>query len=152
PPPPAPRASSTFSLLRKPCQRIRRSPVRGLASLALFPKQCNALECRSFALDAAGESRANAFAMANPNRVADYERRMHNVVEYIDRHLDRPLDLPALADVAHFSPFHFHRLFSAWMGERVGDYLRRRRVEIAAVRLSSQPRVAILDVALAVGF
>lgn len=77
---------------------------------------------------------------------------MHSVVEYIDRHLDRPLDLAALADVAHFSPFHFHRLFSAWMGERLGDYLRRRRVEVAAVRLSAQPRVAILDVALAVGF
>jgi len=77
---------------------------------------------------------------------------MHSVVEHIDRHLDRPLDLAALADVAHFSPFHFHRLFSAWMGERLGDYLRRRRIEVAAVRLSSQPRVPILDVALGVGF
>jgi AraC family transcriptional regulator len=54
--------------------------------------------------------------------------------------------------VAHFSPYHFHRLFSAWMGETLGDYLRRRRCEIAATRLVAQPRVAVLQLALAVGF
>src|SRR5262249_13542040 len=83
---------------------------------------------------------------------AEYERRMHRVLEHVDRHLDGPLDLEALAGVAHFSPYHFHRLFAAWMGETVGDYLRRRRVEIAAMRLAAQPRLAILDVALSVGF
>jgi AraC family transcriptional regulator len=77
---------------------------------------------------------------------------MHRVVETIDRQLDRPLDLETLAAVAHFSPFHFHRLFSAWMGETLGDYLRRRRTEIAAMRLASQPRVPVLNIALSVGF
>ena len=62
---------------------------------------------------------------------------MHKVVEYVDRHLDEPLELTTLAKVAHFSPFHFHRLFAAWMGEAVGEYLRRRRVEMAAVRLET---------------
>ena len=57
-----------------------------------------------------------------------------------------------LAEVAHFSPFHFHRLFSAWMGETLGDYLRRRRVEVAAMRLVAQPRVTVLQTALSVGF
>ena len=40
---------------------------------------------------------------------------MHRVLEHIDRHLDQPLELETLAEVAHFSAFHFHRLFSAWM-------------------------------------
>src|SRR4029077_8321665 len=57
-----------------------------------------------------------------------------------------------LAEVAHFSPFHFHRLFAAWMGATLGDYLRRRRVELAAMRLLSQPRLAVLSAALSVGF
>ena len=83
---------------------------------------------------------------------AEYEARMHRVLEHIDRHLDARLDLATLARVAHFSPFHFHRLFSAWMGETLGDYLRRRRVEIAAQRLAAQPRLPILQVALSVGF
>ena len=71
---------------------------------------------------------------------------------YIDDHLEQPLDLEALAAVAHFSPFHFHRLFRAWTGETLGDYLRRRRVEMAALRLATQPRLGVLQVALAVGF
>jgi AraC family transcriptional regulator len=77
---------------------------------------------------------------------------MHRVLEYIDLHLDRPLELSELAGVAHFSPFHFHRLFSAWMGETLGDYLRRRRLELAAMRLAAQPRLPVLNVALSVGF
>jgi AraC family transcriptional regulator len=77
---------------------------------------------------------------------------MHAVVEHIDRHLDQKLDLDTLAAVAHFSPFHFHRLFGVLMGEALGEYLRRRRLEIAAVRLRAQERVPVLDVALGVGF
>src|SRR5207249_8434504 len=81
-----------------------------------------------------------------------YERRMHKVLDHIDRQLDKPLDLESLAEVAHFSPFHFHRLFAAWMGETLGDYLRRRRIEVAAMRLSSQPRLPVLTAAIGVGF
>lgn len=82
----------------------------------------------------------------------EYARRMYRVVEHIDRHLHEELSLAALADVAHFSPFHFHRLFAAWMGETLGHYVRRRRLELAATRLIAQPRVPVLDVALSVGF
>jgi AraC family transcriptional regulator len=82
----------------------------------------------------------------------EYERRMHRVLAHIDANLSEPLDLPRLADVAHFSPFHFHRLFAAWMGETLGDYLRRRRVEVAGVKLLSQPRLTVLRAALDVGF
>jgi len=77
---------------------------------------------------------------------------MDAVVEHIDQHLDQKLDLATLAAVAHFSPFHFHRLFQALMGESLGDYLRRRRLQIAATRLRAQHRVPVLDIALGVGF
>jgi len=82
----------------------------------------------------------------------EYASRMHRVQEYIDAHLDQNLDLATLADVAHFSAFHFHRLFAVWMGETLGDYLRRRRLEMAAVRLIGQPNTPVLDIALGVGF
>lgn len=83
---------------------------------------------------------------------AEYEQRMHRVLAHVDRHLERGIELAELAEVSHFSPYHFHRLFSAWMGETVGDYLRRRRVEVAAMRLAAQPRLPVLQAALAVGF
>jgi AraC family transcriptional regulator len=83
---------------------------------------------------------------------AEYDRRMHAVVDYIDRHLDEDLDLATLAGVAHFSDFHFHRLFRALTGEVLGDYLRRRRLEVAALRMRSQLQVPVLQIALGVGF
>jgi len=88
---------------------------------------------------------------ARANTVA-YAQRMNRVLDYVDAHLDGDLDLPSLAAVACFSPFHFHRLFMAWMGETLGDYLRRRRLEAAAVRLAANPALPVLDVAVSVGF
>ena len=83
---------------------------------------------------------------------AAYSARMHRVLEHIDRHLDQELDLSTLARVAHFSPFHFHRVFFFWTGETIGDYLRRRRLEMAAIRLAAQPKLSVLNVAVSVGF
>jgi AraC family transcriptional regulator len=73
-------------------------------------------------------------------------------LRYIDAHLDEPIHLAKLAKVANFSAFHFHRIFAAHLGETLGNYLTRRRVEQAAARLASQPRIGVLTVASAVGF
>ncbi|BCL76243.1 AraC family transcriptional regulator [Jeongeupia sp. HS-3] len=89
--------------------------------------------------------------MTNPH-LAEYSRRMNRVLDHIDRHLDAPLDLATLAGVANFSPFHFHRVFQAWLGETLGDYLRRRRLEVAASTLAIHPDEPVLNVALGVGF
>lgn len=83
---------------------------------------------------------------------AAYEARLHRVLEYIDAHIAETLDLETLAKVASFSAFHFHRLFAAWTGERLGEYVRRRRLELAASRLVSQPALEVFDVAVGVGF
>ncbi|WP_217901324.1 GyrI-like domain-containing protein [Rhodoferax sp. TH121] len=83
---------------------------------------------------------------------AEYTQRMNRVLDHIDRHLDTPLELAALAEVAHFSAFHFHRMFAAWMGETLGDYVRRRRLEVGALHLAANARVGVLQVAQSVGF
>ena len=90
--------------------------------------------------------------MNTPRSRDVYLDRMHRVTAYIDQHLDQFMDLETLAEVAHFSPFHFHRLFSALMGETLGAYLRRRRCEVGATRLLAQPRISVLQIALGVGF
>src|SRR6267378_4060504 len=90
--------------------------------------------------------------MTHQDSRSEYVARMHRVLEHIDRELDQPLELETLARVANFSPFHFHRLFTAWTGETLGEYVRRRRLEVAAQRLIAQPRLAVLQVALSVGF
>ncbi|WP_211923368.1 AraC family transcriptional regulator [Pseudoduganella ginsengisoli] len=83
---------------------------------------------------------------------AEYARRMNRVLDHIDRHLDAPSDLATLADVANLSRYHFHRLFSAWMGETVGDYTRRVRLQRAAQMLARGSGESVLAVALATGF
>ena len=60
---------------------------------------------------------------------------------YIQQHLDEAVALEDLARVAHFSPYHFHRLFRGMVGESVMEHVRRLRLERAAHRLkfSDQP-------------
>jgi AraC family transcriptional regulator len=77
---------------------------------------------------------------------------INRVIDHIDAHLGEPLDLRALAAVAHVSPWHFHRVFQALTGETPADRVRRRRLEVAANRLLAVPPPAALAVALDVGF
>lgn len=86
------------------------------------------------------------------NHRAEYDRRLHRVLTYIDAHLEERIDLARLAKVAAFSAYHFHRIFAAHVGETFGAYLTRRRVEQAAARMASQPQLRVLNVALSVGF
>lgn len=86
------------------------------------------------------------------NRRTSYVARINGVLDHIDRHLGEPLDLASLAAIAHVSPWHFHRLFQAFTGETLADRVRRRRVEIAAVRLLATPSATALSIAIDVGF
>ncbi len=65
----------------------------------------------------------------------DYRARVKRVLRYIAEHLSEPLLLEHLAAHAYFSRYHFHRIFSAYVGETVSDYVRRKRLEAAADRL-----------------
>jgi len=64
-----------------------------------------------------------------------YKERILRVLIHIQQHLDETIELDALARIAHFSPFHFHRLFRGMVGESVMDHVRRLRLERAAHRL-----------------
>jgi AraC family transcriptional regulator len=65
----------------------------------------------------------------------DYGERILRVLVHIQQHLDHALDLDELAGIAHFSPFHFHRIFRGMVGEAVQEHIRRLRLERAAYRL-----------------
>lgn len=62
----------------------------------------------------------------------DYKARINRVFEYIDANLDSSLSLKTIAEIAFFSPFHFHRVFKSITGETLNDYITRRRVEKSA--------------------
>lgn len=60
-------------------------------------------------------------------------------------------DLEALASVAHFSPYHFHRIYRALTGETVGRTVQRLRM-LKALQLLSETEASVTDVALHVGY
>lgn len=82
----------------------------------------------------------------------EYERRINAVMDHVSANLDGTLDLETLAGVACFSPFHFHRLFSALTGETLAACVKRLRLEAAANRLCFNRDESVLQVALACGF
>ena len=59
-----------------------------------------------------------------------YRQRIQAVQRFIQEHLDEELPLERLARVAHFSPFHFHRIFRSLVGESLHAYIRRLRLEL----------------------
>lgn len=82
----------------------------------------------------------------------EYAARMNRVVDYIQGHLSEPLDLERIAAIACFSPFHFHRLFCAWMGETLQVFVHRLRLERAAQMLVFDSSKSVSDIALECGF
>ena len=81
-----------------------------------------------------------------------HAQRFDRVLLHIEQHLDEELSLDALSAVAHYSPFHFHRAFSAYAGVSVGQYVLRMRLRRASFRLVSEPQDSVLDIALQAGF
>lgn len=69
----------------------------------------------------------------------------------MDRDYAKPLDLSALARIAHVSSRHFIRTFRATFGETPHRYLQRRRVERAMFLLRSCDR-SVTEICLEVGF
>jgi AraC family transcriptional regulator len=82
----------------------------------------------------------------------EYIYRINRVVDYIENHFDGELTLEILSNIANFSPFHFHRIFSAFMGETLNDFIKRNRVERAASLLLKDPDRPILEIAEYCGF
>lgn len=66
-----------------------------------------------------------------------YEDRINRVTAYIYEHLDEPLDLERVADVAAMSPWHWHRVYSAMRRETVAAAVRRLRLTRAANELAN---------------
>jgi AraC family transcriptional regulator len=81
----------------------------------------------------------------------DHIECMEVVMRYIHEHISDPLDRETLAEVAGFSVPHFHRVFTAHVGESAISFIRRIRLERAARKLR-MGAVNITEVALAAGY
>jgi len=70
----------------------------------------------------------------------DHIRRVELALEYIENHLKENITLEEAASEACFSPYHFHRIFHALLGENFKEYIRKRRLSNAACDLINTDR------------
>jgi AraC family transcriptional regulator len=85
------------------------------------------------------------------NTEFDYRRRIAKVLEKIVADPGHDHSVESLAEVAHFSPYHFHRVYRAIMGEGIAATVRRLRLAEASHKLKAASSSVVLT-ALEVGY
>ncbi len=83
---------------------------------------------------------------------AEYVARINRVIDHIEAHLQEDLNLQRLSKVACFSPYHFHRIFTAMLGETLQRFIQRLRLERAATQLVHNPTLSVTEIAFDNGF
>lgn len=81
-----------------------------------------------------------------------YEQQLNKVIEYIGKHLDDKMTLAQLSEVACFSKYHFHRIFTAHTGLSLQQYIRWLRLKRAAYQLLLNKGQSIINIAIDAGF
>lgn len=82
----------------------------------------------------------------------NYAHQLNKVIEYIGKHLDDKLTLTQLSNVAHFSKYHLHRLFTAYTGLSLQQYIRWLRLKRAAHQLIIDKEQSIINIAIDAGY
>lgn len=65
--------------------------------------------------------------------VSDFE----SAIEYIEENLTTEIDFNMVAQKAKCSSYHFQRLFSSLVGIPLSEYIRRRRISLAAIEIQN---------------
>ncbi|NJO88890.1 MAG: AraC family transcriptional regulator [Chloroflexia bacterium] len=86
------------------------------------------------------------------NSQKEYINRINKVVDYIENNMSEQLSLQKISEVAHFSPFHFHRIFAAFTGETLNNFIKRKRIEKAARILIIDQEKSISEIAYECGY
>lgn len=82
----------------------------------------------------------------------EYTARINRVMDYIGKNLGNTIDLSAMAGIASFSPYHFHRIFTFIVGETPADFVLRIRLEKAAQLIRDDLKASVSDIAFRCGF
>ena len=80
----------------------------------------------------------------------DWITGLNKTMDYIEAHLSGEIDYEQLARLACCSSYHYQRMFAYMAGVSLGEYIRRRRMSVAAADLQGGEKV--LEVALKYGY
>ncbi len=83
--------------------------------------------------------------------MSSWNEGISEAIAFIEEHIDEDIDINEIADKAYVSSFYFQKIFNALCGFTVGEYIRNRRLTLAAQELSSSD-VKVIDVAMKYGY
>lgn len=81
----------------------------------------------------------------------DWIEKMNDAIKYIEENLDGEIDYIDIARIAGCSSYHFQRVFSYMAGVSLTEYIRRRRLTMAAFDLQNGNE-KVIDVGLKYGY
>ncbi|MCM0647847.1 AraC family transcriptional regulator [Clostridium swellfunianum] len=81
----------------------------------------------------------------------DWLERMNYALDYIENHLEDEIDYTQISRAAYCSEYHFSRMFSSISGISLSEYIRRRRLTLAAFEIQKTD-ARIIDVAIKYGY
>ncbi|RKQ40273.1 superoxide response transcriptional regulator SoxS [Enterobacter sp. R1(2018)] len=76
---------------------------------------------------------------------------IYTLTEWIDEHIDQPLNIDVVAKKSGYSKWYLQRMFRTVMRQTLGEYIRQRRLLLAAKELRSTQR-PIFDIAMDYGY
>lgn len=82
----------------------------------------------------------------------EHFKRIRKVLIYIDENINEELSLEKLAEIATYSPFHFHRIFRAVTSETLQEYITRKRLEKSAMMLALKKNTSLEEIYTQFGF
>lgn len=83
---------------------------------------------------------------------ADHIKRVNNIMDFVERNLDKELSLKSLSEMANYSPYHFHRIFLQVTKETLNSFIVRKRIEKIAAILTVGTEESLSDLAFKYGF
>lgn len=81
----------------------------------------------------------------------DLLKNMNSAIRYIEENLTNDIDFKEVARRAYCSEYHFKRMFSFLAGISLSEYVRRRRLTLAAFELRD-PGIKVIDIAVKFGY
>jgi AraC family transcriptional regulator len=81
----------------------------------------------------------------------DSLQQMNDAMKYIEENLAGEIDFQKAARAAHCSEYHLRRIFSFLAGTSLSEYIRRRRLSLAALELKDK-KIKVIDAALKYGY
>lgn len=81
----------------------------------------------------------------------EWIQRLNETIDYIEEHLTDKIDYEELGQIACCSSYHFQRMFTYMAGMPLSEYIRKRKMSLAAVDLQSGDG-KIIDIAAKYGY